>query len=65
MRDLTRAHHFSIGEDPVRQYGVAIAGPCTLASRLQSDQELRGLRRLVCGALVAENDILEIQRKPS
>ena len=60
MRDLTRAHHFSIGEDPVRQ-----AGPCTLASRLQSDQEPRGLRRLVCGALVAENDILEIQRKPS
>ena len=56
MRDLTRAHHFSIGEDPVRQDGVA--------SGLQSDQELRGLRRLVCGALVAENDILEIQRKP-
>ena len=58
-----RAHHFSIGEDPVRQDGV-LQGPCTLASRLQSDQELRGLRRLVCGALVAENDILEIQRKP-
>ena len=43
----------------------SIAGPCTLASGLQSDQELRGLRRLVCGVLVAENDILEIQRKPS
>ena len=22
VRDLTRAHHFSIGEDPVRQDGV-------------------------------------------
>ena len=59
VRDLTRAHHFSIRVDPIKQGGV-LQGLVHLLAGWQSDQELRGLRRLACSTLVVKSDILEI-----
>ena len=63
VRDLTKAHNFSIGVDgdhPVRKDGT-LQGLVHLLAGWQSDQELKRLRWLAHGALIIESDILEIR----